>query len=906
MSLYYDPQLSEEDLTHTWGTNTIINPASLGTLDSSRIPLQHMHTKSERTQPGTYLQPTEFLPVTSTHNVGPTFQRGSSIGFDPSSSYVSGGCVHPLQNIFPNNAFFSMQGGQHNQPVLSYAQQLLSYNRRYPNLNTEFAQNDPSLIYPEYPLLDNQNIYYNSYNSSPYGNCVIEQTQQNFMNPYLVNAGYTMNSPYQSQHTQTESSQNSTKENEEPSTNRAAKQKDKDPPFDPRPLYGKAETRDSWGSKTWVNKEDRLAYKLEDLEDLEDLEKLEDLKDLKKLEKLKMLDKLGKLHKLFAYTEKGQWLLTRKFNDKQLRKYAKHCPEGTVFRVQQYPTNSKFRMSPEDQECRWANCPLKSNKITTGWLRVCFDEFPMETSSGKRDPFLCAGSMHLWCFEQVFDPVEFYLEGRLIPEIREFDHEKQNVMSLKKLTDAEIIKDAYNVWFAKWVPSFERHGKQVPREYQDTLSYTLNDYHVEHQTDARDKSRETRHEKKLDKTTPKKTIEVHLGDLKLFAELERMTQNAKKAKRAKKANRRPEMEEREDPPSDGFDSSDLSRIRIPPPQAPRTKKAGSPERLASYLPIDPALGTSSSHLSQTKRRSPRGSEPKLTSPRRHKKEVRRRVLASQPPVDRGHNLSTDSCSSTSTSYLNTSSTPSSSFSSLNSACSTLPLSNLGPPRKTIVSPNHNQSSLANAYTSVYSQAMPRPSSSMEYPTQPGHSLGPPSWQYQQQQYSSTAALPFVEAEHQPEFHDCNLNTPLKVSRGNDLVEPCQNETKTWTQEAAAEASQVLGDSERTSLNDSNQFKGLDPEEPSIDQFLIFDDDVPEPTENPAEGSTGAMDNFAAQTQMNAAASQPLELVACAESPQVDAMVEPWHSYGSFMDPMNYGAYSNTDILPLFDDSIATA
>jgi hypothetical protein len=195
---------------------------------------------------------------------------------------------------------------------------------------------------------------------------------------------------------------------------------------------------------------------------------------------------------------------------------------------------------------------------------------------------------------------------------------------------------------------------------------------------------------------------------------------------------------------------------------------------------------------------------------------------------------------------------------------------------------------------------------MEDPKQPGHSLGPPPWQYQQQQYSSTAALPYVKAEHQPGFQDCHLNTPLKASRGNDLVESCQIETKTWTPKAAEEAPHVLGDNEGTSSIDSNQFTGLGPEEASLYQFLIIDEDVPEPTQNLAEGSTGAMDNFVAQTQTNATASQSLELVACTESPHVAAVAEPWHSVESFMDPMNYGGYSNTDIFPLFDDSLATA
>lgn len=89
MSLYNNPQDFEEDFTHLWATSTTTNSASLGNLDSTKIPSQHTYIKSERTQPGTYSQPTELLPTTNAHNVGLTFRRRNSLGFDPLSSYAS-------------------------------------------------------------------------------------------------------------------------------------------------------------------------------------------------------------------------------------------------------------------------------------------------------------------------------------------------------------------------------------------------------------------------------------------------------------------------------------------------------------------------------------------------------------------------------------------------------------------------------------------------------------------------------------------------------------------------------------------------------------------------------------------------------------------------------------------------
>lgn len=786
-----------------------------------------------------------------------------------------------------------MQGSQHNQPILPYTQQLLSYNIQYPNTNEELAQDNPSSVYPPlgddiasnslpygrwviqqaqddplsvYPPLDHQNVS----NSPPYGRWVIQQAQQNFpppiLNSYSVNAGYPMNSSYQPDNTQTDTSQNSTRKSEEPvahrkvSMNRAAKQR-KDPACDPRLVYPDPETRAPWGSKICEDGQH-----------------------------------------LFSYTDKGQWRRDRHFNNEQLREYVDNCPKGTVFRVQQAPTQCNGRMDPEDRMCRWANCPVSNRTITSGWLRVCFDEFPVKTSGGKRDPLKCAGSMHLWCFEQVFDPVEFDLDGRLKAETRHFPREERNVTALEKLTDVGIVRIAYEGWFKERKEYFNEHGNfPVSQKYNDTLSFALNKFHIEHQTDARQRARENRYKDKKNKGGPQRTIDVHEGNLQMYVTLTTM------AKEMKRVNRQQETGEGEDLPGDDLDFPDASsEMRTAPPPTLKAKKAENHERIASNLPAGPYLETSSSHLLQTQQRSSRGSDRKGTSARRLRKEFRRRVLAPQPPVDRGHNLSTNTCSSsTETVDWNTNSTPSCSFGPLNPACSTLQ-STLRPSLKIRVPSNHHQSSLANAYNSIYPQAIPGSSFSLKDPMQPGHFLGPPSWQCQQQQlFSNTAACPYVKMEQQPVILDDNLNTPLETSQGNNLVEFCQSETKALAQKAGEEAPQVLGDSDGTSSNDSNQVKGLGPEETNLFHFLIVDEDVPETTQYPAEGSTEAMDNFIAQTQMSAATSQPLELVACTESPQVAAVAEPWHSVGSFMDPVNYGGYSNTDIFSLFDDSAVT-
>ncbi|EHK15374.1 uncharacterized protein TRIVIDRAFT_207115 [Trichoderma virens Gv29-8] len=240
---------------------------------------------------------------------------------------------------------------------------------------------------------------------------------------------------------------------------------------------------------------------------------------------------LGTQKHLFTYTPKGQWLRDRCFTKEQLREYADNCGKDTVFWVQQAPTQCNHRLEPEDRMCRWANCPVANRTITAGWLRVAFDEFPHLTSSGARDPLKCAGSLHLWCFEQIFDPTEFHLCGRLRPEDRQFPFEDKSVVTLEKLTDAGIIREAYQPWFEQNMFSLN----QQPREYRDSLSYRLTKYHIENQTAARQKARSKRNDTKS--VGERRTIDVHLGNLKMFVEITNRVRMLKKMRRLRRLRR---------------------------------------------------------------------------------------------------------------------------------------------------------------------------------------------------------------------------------------------------------------------------------------------------------------------------------------------------------------------------------
>lgn len=359
--------------------------------------------------------------------------------------------------------------------------------------------------YPEQSLQDNPLSSYPSPNfatrtiSTPYGRQVLQQSRQLLHSaaesPYSNNTFGFDPSPQVTSNYNAHETPTSTKEtnpsslcNRKISLNRAAKKRG-DPSCDPSLCYASDPAKIApWGSLSWNGQH------------------------------------------LFSYTPKGQWLRDRCFTKQQFREYADNCGKDTVFWVQQAPTQCNHRLEPEDRICRWANCPVANRTITAGWLRVAFDEFPHLTSSGVRDPLKCAGSLHLYCFEQIFNPLEFHLSGRLRPEDRQFPFEDKSVVTLEKLTDAGIIREAYQPWFEQRMFS----PYQQLREYRDSLSYRLTKYHLDNQTAARQKARSKRNVTKSE--GERRTIDVHMGDLKMFVEATNRVRRTKKVRKLQRAN----------------------------------------------------------------------------------------------------------------------------------------------------------------------------------------------------------------------------------------------------------------------------------------------------------------------------------------------------------------------------------
>ncbi|KAH7188300.1 uncharacterized protein B0J16DRAFT_396520 [Fusarium flagelliforme] len=206
------------------------------------------------------------------------------------------------------------------------------------------------------------------------------------------------------------------------------------------------------------------------------------------------------------------------FGAEDLRAYLKECPRTVTIWLQNSPSKCKGRQEDADMKCRYAGCPTKYGTILHGWHRVAFDEFPEQTSDGSKDPFKMAGVMHLWCFEQCIDPHQCFEEDQLLPDHRDLPHEATN--------RAAINRDDYK----GVVPVIKKWGKKrqevgvAPVPYplhEDTLSWTLCNYHIQHQTNARESCRKKRNALRPD--DERKTIEIIMGDLSKYVARDKLS-----------------------------------------------------------------------------------------------------------------------------------------------------------------------------------------------------------------------------------------------------------------------------------------------------------------------------------------------------------------------------------------------
>ncbi|RCI14536.1 hypothetical protein L249_6580 [Ophiocordyceps polyrhachis-furcata BCC 54312] len=230
---------------------------------------------------------------------------------------------------------------------------------------------------------------------------------------------------------------------------------------------------------------------------------------------------------LFTYTKDGQLAEDRVYSKEELQIYLDD--HRSVLWIQQSPAQCASRLHYDDRRCRWDKCPLASRVIGSGWFRVAFDEHPQQTTKGGKDPFKVAGIMHLWCFEQCFDIVDFFVDNRVRPDTRILPRETGNAMSINRDSDREIVREAFDPWFDERRRYRKVHGvERMPRQHHDTLSYRLSKHHVENQTGARQKARDNRNKGRPWKE--RTTIDVHLGDLQVYVYHSNYKKNAKRKK----------------------------------------------------------------------------------------------------------------------------------------------------------------------------------------------------------------------------------------------------------------------------------------------------------------------------------------------------------------------------------------
>ncbi|UNI13969.1 hypothetical protein JDV02_000654 [Purpureocillium takamizusanense] len=293
---------------------------------------------------------------------------------------------------------------------------------------------------------------------------------------------------------------------------------------------------------------------------------------------------------LFTYTQQGQLTAGRAFTSQELRAYV---DGGRCFMwVQQAPSQCAGRMDHDDKKCRWASCPINARSISSGWLRVALDEFPGLTSDGTKDPFKVAGVLHLWCFEQIFDPMEFHKSGRLLPEVRHLPKETSNVMAINRETDRDIVPECYNKWFQDREQEFQQHGPvRRPRQHEESLSYALIKYHVSNQTTARHRARATRNQDKA--TGHQKTIDVHVGDLGLYARIMKNCRATAKAAQSQQMQEAIMVDDDDDPDTTLGDTMGMGWSPVAEEVSVLTEPDKSP---ASGLQMPPPSNKSSDFL----------------------------------------------------------------------------------------------------------------------------------------------------------------------------------------------------------------------------------------------------------------------------------------------------------------------
>ncbi|KAK0389006.1 hypothetical protein NLU13_2583 [Sarocladium strictum] len=236
---------------------------------------------------------------------------------------------------------------------------------------------------------------------------------------------------------------------------------------------------------------------------------------------------------VFRYSSRGQWSEGTYFSTQALQFYMARCPRNLTVWLQSNPRIGQ-RQDEWDRMCRWKDCPDKGNPIRPGFFRCTFDEYSHLTTEDEKDPFFVAGSMHLYCFEQVFDAAKLLRRKRLVPDQRVFKLEaKKNPMKLNRPPNTLIVEGAIMPWVASQPDTHHVPASQwTPRRHEESLGYAMTNYYVSFFAPDRVKDN--------DDVNPNVLSTVkHLGNLQLFVDFVKTRKDQKRHYPAAKVPRKP-------------------------------------------------------------------------------------------------------------------------------------------------------------------------------------------------------------------------------------------------------------------------------------------------------------------------------------------------------------------------------
>lgn len=280
-----------------------------------------------------------------------------------------------------------------------------------------------------------------------------------------------------------------------------------------------------------------------------------------------------------SYLPEGQLDEDILFTAKDLREYLDQCPRPLNIWLQNCPSKCKGRLVDADMKCRYSECPTKFGTILHGWHRVAFDEFPDMTTGGTKDPYKMAGVMHLWCFEQCFDPLEFFEKDQMFPDARLLPHETHNRMAITRDDYKNVIPRAIKPWVR------ERRSVGISKapyqKHEDTLSWRLCDFHVKHQNVAREKCRDKRNAERPD--DERKTIEIIMGDLSKYVSRDKLAKTRAKTRRTNDVLKEP-WQQRTPAPSVPLSDEDFQVLMpLKVPNTANTVRALTPQSVGSQI-----------------------------------------------------------------------------------------------------------------------------------------------------------------------------------------------------------------------------------------------------------------------------------------------------------------------------------